>query len=555
MSKEQLTISPDDTMTPGERRHFFIHGIETDLENSIVEGSIENIVEGGFYGKSIILNSQSDVYPDFVVKTTEPGSPTKKIGRMANWDGKPFPPQYLEVAAQLDHLSSRITHLAIPEATNGRVISPNSYGYTDLGNLGYAQVLERMRGRGARFDTESNENGKLKAHRKLIWAKGAQMGLESTAQIHPDNPFGKPNVWLSEDGRVIWLDTLPAIPHKEWVFPYYWPPSNVFKFDFHRDVRDRFNSSDPTFNKIHTDQFRKFLDENQIVTSKEEEIRFLLDVYDDRLAVYDEETSQDTRNLIIKDSLKRGLIDRTQASELLNSDAKYTFFVANQYLTPIKQIATDTLTDSRLTRPFFNPETRREIKQFFRDPNFRRKKIMDTTFLRGLNQAYANGLITEREWSESWNLFNDNPENENLINAYISLQTAYVVSAITINILEGSSYISAFFSENPPARLTAGFFLARVAPFIVRPVLTEIIARKYDQNFRNAALYSMIPSAGNVLPIPVDIRKRYGEQSELIWHVTKRWTVASLSSLMKKWGGWNTDHEEQLWKTLKAGRW
>ena len=42
---------------------------------------------------------------------------------------------------------------------------------------------------------------------------------------------------------------------------------------------------------------------------------------------------------------------------------------------------------------------------------------------------------------------------------------------------------------------------------------------------------------------------------ELVRHYLKRGLIASLSKLLRPWGGWNSDLEEKLWNALKAEKW
>ena len=68
-------------------------------------------------------------------------------------------------------------------------------------------------------------------------------------------------------------------------------------------------------------------------------------------------------------------------------------------------------------------------------------------------------------------------------------------------------------------------------------------------------MVSAIPKLGGYLAVPADMAKRLGNRSEMIWHYTKRGVIASLSKIMRPWGGWNSDLEEKLWQNLGVEKW
>lgn len=564
MSKERLKINKEIEIVPGNRHHSLVYSFPTPDLPEVYRGRVESVREGGFYGQALVLDSLAARHGDYVIKTTEPKNATVRGGRMINWNLAPFPPQYLESAAQLDHLSTRIINRVMPEVTKGFVTSPDSYGYADMGNLGYAQVLERMHGRGAKFNTNEKENAKLRKYRKLIWNLGVDMGIESAAQVHWEdrklnNPFGKPNIWLAEDGGAIWLDTLPAIQHKEWVWPYYWPLTNVFHFPFHRNVREKFDTEGPTFNRLHSDKFRAYLNENPISRPVREELEYYLRTYDRVWKTYQGQIVRDTKDLIIEDALKRGQITKSRAASLKKSNIEYGIFFTKRFIEPLYSALAGSIKDTIPARLISDNDFQADIMKFFRDPGFRRKRIFENTVLKGMEEAYLLDLVSKKELDEAWDMVSHPmatpTESRKLMTTYIFLQSYYVVTGQLINAVSIPTILSFPLAENPSARLATGLFIDIVVPPVVRAASTAMVAAATNQNLNTAIKVSAIPKAGGNLAIPADLAKRLGNRSEKIWHYTKRLIVASLSKTLRKWGGWNTDHEAELWDKLRAEKW
>lgn len=156
---ERLNVNSSE-IKKGSQCAFLINNVgRSDL---VYRGKVEDIKGGGFYGKALI-------FPDFVVKTTEPDSwhlLWRRANRLVSHRSTLFPPQAVETDAQLDHISSKLIHLAITSLTSGYITAPDSYGYTDLNSIGFSQVIERMHGRGARFDSGGRENLEFKIARQ-----------------------------------------------------------------------------------------------------------------------------------------------------------------------------------------------------------------------------------------------------------------------------------------------------------------------------------------------------------------------------------------------------
>lgn len=212
---------------------------------------VRTIADGGFYGPVIIPEGEN-----FVTKTTQPAD-FPYLLRLMNWGFKTFPSQVNETAAKMDHLAARLIHQTIPPVTQGQFYAPDSFGYTQIEGRGFSQLIEMIRGRPARFDLD--EYPYFKAAQKTLKETGFRLGFEQAAQVHEDNPFGLANVWWDLDRSCfVWLDTLPAMPHK--------PVMGFIPFKFHEDTRRRFYEEDRgtyTFNTIHTDLTRAEVERNR----------------------------------------------------------------------------------------------------------------------------------------------------------------------------------------------------------------------------------------------------------------------------------------------------
>lgn len=531
-------------ITIGSTISFDLRGVNGgELQNA--HGVVEDIRGGGFYGKALL-------FQDFVVKTTEPDPwhlLWRRINRLASHGSIIFPSQVSETAARLDSLSTQIIHKTIPYLTEGRVVSPNAFGYTELESLGFAQVVERMSGRGANFNVGSGEKVKFKEIREKIWGLGIVLGLEQAAQVHPNNPFGKPNLWTTDGENFIWLDTLPAIPHTGFVLP-------AFNFGFHRDVREKIGNGDLTFNRIHTDRFRSAVraKAGQFPPNVLDELDLYSTQYDEAWKDNTQELS-DEKKLLIDFAVRNGVINSSQAERILNSSVEYFAFVAKMIIDPAVRAFVEFAEETSVGRIFSDEQFRQDITRFISDPQFRADKIIKNTTLRGVENAYQLGLISSEEYEESWRIFQTKNHSNKLAKTYLFLQSYYLITGAIINSISIPVIASSVIAENPIARLSLGLFIDLVVPSVVRAASTAVVGLATQQDLKAAIIASSIPKAGSYIGVPADVAHKFGGQSELIWHYTKRGIIASLSKILRPWGGWNSDLEERLWDKLRVEKW
>lgn len=519
----------------------------SEIGNSISEyhGTVEDIRGGGFYGKALL-------FPDLVVKTTQPDPWHlfwRRVNRLASHGSVIFPSQVSEAAAKLDFLSTKIIHKTIPHLTKGLVTSPDSLGFTELESLGYAQVLERMHGRGARFDVALEENTRFKNVRHMIWNLGVALGLEHSAQVHPKNPFGKPNLWTTDGERFIWLDTLPAIPHTGFVFPF-------FYFDFHKDVNQKIGMGHPTFNRIHTDRFRSTIhtEPKLIPTSTLDELDHYLCQYDHAWEIMTQESNDDRKSLI-NFAIKNGVISQNEGERISNSDVEYCAFITKMVVSPAINAFIEFTQNTPIGKTFYDERFRRNTIRYITNPQFRRDALVKNGVLKGIEHAYQLGLISEEEYEESWNILRTNIHGDRLTNTYLFLQSYYLITGALINSISIPIVASSIIAENPMARLSLGLFIDLVIPSVVRAASTATIGLITHQDLSAATIASSIPKLGSYIGVPADIAHKFGKESELIWHYTKRELIASLSKVLRPWGGWNSDLEAILWERLRMEKW
>jgi hypothetical protein len=483
------------------------------INTSRFRAKIQDIRGGGFYGKTLI-------FKDSVIKTAQP-DPWHEFWRQLNWD-MPFPPQAYETAAILDHLSTTIINKTMPLRD---VVTPRSYGYAKLGKLGFAQSLERMRGSIPQFN-KKGENETVERTRRWIWELGKEMGIESAAQVHPNNPFGKPNIWIGENGETIWLDVLPAIEHTYYVKP-------LFRFDFHKDVRAFLGSKKypTTFNRIHTDKMRHYLFHNRKLYSPSniDEARWYLDQYDQYYLDY---------------------------GHLMNADKQTQLELASVQVPPLKRIARNAVAEFIENMPgtklFFNREARQNAVRFILDGEYRTEKMVEETFLRGAKAAYKNGLISYDKLEEF--LYRS---KEGDLKVYAQLEVFYFMMARACDILAAATASSAIFIPDPALKAealktAAGIFF--ILPLVLKPVSAAVVQTMTKTDMRFAILTSWLPTFGTYASVPAQAAISTSKNDEL-WHYTERWLVSVISKLTNPAaGGMGTDAERALWEKFEKMR-
>lgn len=496
------------------------------------EEKVEGFAGGGFFGSIILL-------PEKVIKTAQP-DPFHDFLREINWP-IPFPSRSNETAARLDYLSGKICHLIVSEVTHHEIITPQALGYTHLSpNIGYGQVLERMWQRGPTFADGGAENARIKAARQQVWAIGKKFGLEQAAQVHLENPFGKPNMKLStnEDDQMIWLDTLPAFRHTEYVRPF-------FRFPFHAAVRQAMGVSEVTYNRIHTKKVRAVLEAEPRLfkPAVKKNLEEMLDEYDRLYEEYSEWSKQPLKKLWAEDALNRGLLTSEAADSVANSEWAYRMF----RLTQLTGLGTHALLHVIENSPvgfLWDKELPEKIKKFVKDPVYRNEQILERSVLWGMKQAVEDGSVTQEELRTALEFV---PEEE--LRTYLALQLWYVLySRISdVLILPVTAVAAAAFPPAEAAALVSAFAL--FGPGIVRSISTLMTQQMTKVELKKAALLSLIPSVGGYTAIGFQLKDAYGDQAEKITHHTLRALVATLTQL-RPGGGWGSDLEEEVWTAV-----
>lgn len=513
--------NPYKTYSPGDNLSFLLNTVRSDgsvfsSENNVI---VRNLYGGGFFGEVIFPHNEQ-----YVIKTPLP-DPWHHLWRMVNWHFKEFPAQSDELAARLEHLSTRLIHLVIPALSNDKFMVPNSYGYTKL-KTGFAQVVERMSGRGPRYDLSEDEFVSFRQAQQELLDLGTRLGLEQIGQIHPDNPYAMANLWYDDKRKNwIWLDTIPAIPHNGWIWP-------AFYFKFHKDVRKRMGERQTTFNRIHTDIFRNEIEQYRDLFTQEnyEQITKYLEIYDRTYISYEGQRSNR------REFGSAGYAAKEVVSELLTKNLFYKL----------------------IADPNFRSEKIENIRTFKRDKQYRADYFNRHFILRGIEKAYKEGVISEKEWVDAWTVIDSfqsqNSENQNLIITLLGLQFYYLITSRIFNTVEVATYLTALFSEDKLPRWAAGFFIGWVLPCLVRALSTHIVGMATNSDLSVARKISALPKVGGILAPTAqalyELRK-IGSKSDDIWHFTIRNFIAAISAVSPS-GGWNTELEGRLWKAIGA---
>lgn len=506
--------------SPGQTLAFTQHFLNPNgkVNSGEREIKIAAIKGGGFFGRVLIPDGE-----EFVIKTSVP-DPWHDLWRRVNWGFRDFPSQVDETQAKLDQLASNLIADTLPIVTDGKFIAPHSLGYTKLPN-GYAQVIERMYGRPPKYDVLPNEFTEFRQAQKELREIGFELGLEQAAQIHEDNPFGMANLWKDpENNRWIWLDTLPAIPHKGLVWPF-------FNFRFHKDVRNWFYPNQPdtpvTFNRIHLD-------------------RLMSKVVDQRKRFEDQDYNDILANIETYDQLIR--VHTPDKSVNLAGTAKALAQSCIDGIEKLVSVPINTV-DSAL--------------RVIISPAYRRSLVLD-----GVEKANDMGLITDKELKEANSVMDNHLENSHKSPAIMAgLYAYYQGLGLVLKPLELFSYASLVGVEGAEkfkelgfayladpdgglekmASCTLAFVSFRAAGSIIRPLTTKLVGHISGVEVGVATPLSVIPLIGDHLAVPAQIASSARGENEKIWHYTVRNLVAKASSIFPD-GGWGSEREGRWWK-------
>lgn len=516
---EQYRKNPYKEYLPGDNLAFTLKTLRPDgsIEETEKEITIAEVKGGGFFGRVLIPEEES-----FVIKTSLPG-PWHHFWRVINWDFGDLPARESERQIQLEHLSGRIIHETLPVITDGKFKAPGSLGYTTLAT-GNALILEKMHGRVARFDTKDDEPKKFVDTQHALTKFGFAFGLEHAGQVHPDNPFGRTNVWYDPvDNTFIWLDNNAAMPHTGFVWP-------GFYFSFHDDVRKRFYGKNfpnhpPTFNTIHTARFFAELYNNRSKFPPEvfEEVKGDLRLY---------------RKLWEQAQTEPVVIDRKRAVEAL--------------VNTTREIFTENVVYNLLSNTDYRREKLETIVRLIKDPDSRTLFYNENFVLRGIESARKDGIITEKEWMQAWKAveeYEGDPKRKWVLSG---LQAYYLIVKGTFDAYELGMYATAPFSENPLLQTLFALVSARLAPPVARVAGTLVFQKATGVDLKTAAYVSatpVIPFVGTVFPIPAQVAVTEGQIGEGIWHSTVRDAVTTASKFHPA-GGRGSKLEHDIWKRV-----
>ncbi|MEK7616522.1 MAG: hypothetical protein AAB414_00515 [Patescibacteria group bacterium] len=525
---ERAERNPYKQFSPGQSLDFTLHTLNPDRSICLEEKRVElsSVKSGGFFGRVLIPEGQ-----DFVIKTSVP-DPWHDFWRRANWGFREFPSQVSETQAKLDFLATNLIADVLPTITNDRFYAPHSLGYTKLSN-GYAQVIERVNGRGPRFDTADNEYESFRQAQPVLTSTGLNLGLEHTAQIHTDNPFGMANLWFDEgNNQWIWLDTLPAIPHKGWIWP-------LFYFRFHKDVRHWFypETDAMTFNRVHSDMFLQEI-QNSRYLFDENVYQQVLDSLNLYQVLWEERRHQSKtpRNFgaLGLAALESGKILPTTILDIgrtLKTTVR-AIFDAN-----LRRILVNDLvlagTKKALEEGVISNEEYQEAKLAVEDPNPRtisKRTLPVLTGVYGYYQGSSIFLLKPTELASYAYLF-----GSGLADRLVELDLTPLLSQ------ENVSEKLAIFGST--------FLAFRVIGGLNTYIGTKVLGRLSSMDLDTAAKISVIPIIGSHLAIPAQIGVTATSGSDLIWHYSVRYLVAKISSIFPP-GGWGTQYEGILWRWL-----
>src|SRR3989344_101510 len=460
--------------------------------------TIGRVHSGGFFGQVI-----EPVDEDFILKTPTP-DPLHHFLRAVNLGHALFPAQINENKAQIEHLGARLIHDVLSPLTQGKSCSPNSLGYTLL-NTGFAQVLEKMQGRGLRYDLgHGGEFKRFKGAQAELAGIAYRLGLEQVGQIHPDNPFAMSNLWWDErNNRWIWLDVNPAFRHTGRVWPF-------FNYKFQEEIRQYFKSESPTFNRIHTQDFRRVVERHRQRFPDELYIRIMsdLDLYDQLWEAKSSQEAGPRRNRAVTlNALSHVLIDAVPG---------------------IKNIAVGALIDP--------------VKIIF-SPEFRTQNVTG-----GLEEARSRLLISEDEYNTAiGGLTDDLSEDERRRRDIIlkGLPKYYAATGQLLNLAEAAFYAKGVLGDDLASDFLTGFFVGWVLPCIFRFASTKAIGSITKNDLNIAAMLSALPKGLYTYAIVAQYALEPSRGSETIRHYFLRKIIAGMSE--KLGGGWGSEQEAKLW--------
>lgn len=451
---------------------------------------IEETHSEGFYGKVLIIKDEP-----IVIKSTQPGDAWHDYWRWANWDYMPFPPQVNELDAQLHHLATKIIHKVIPVISGGKFYAPDSEGYTKL-STGFAQIVEKVGGRPVDLRKKGDYEAFKEAQREL-YELASDLGFEQAGQIHPKNPFGLANIRFDEENnQFIWLDTLPAIPHRTFVKPF-------FHYEFHEDIKRKFKSKKSTFDKVHTAELMdQILNKSNLFTAKQlEDLRREIRLY---VELREQKENQEPPTPDIK------------SAERAWKEVERNLMMDALHFVP------DRLTDFG------------KIKD---------KEFRDGIILSGIEEARKRKLITEEEFTEAVQRYKSDPRYE----VWGKLFAFYFVSSTVLNLAELASPLTLLFLEDKALAASLIIFMGEVFPSILRPLAAAITQAVTKVDLKTAAAVSVIPKAGGYLAIPAQIAATEGGKSNLILDFKLREVIAKLSKIDPA-GGYGSETEAKIWK-------
>lgn len=492
----------------------------TEHDDEIV---LEKVCPGGFFGTALFPCDR-----DYIIKTSMP-SYFRFFLRAQNWEHRPFPPQHSELAAQRTVIASQLIARILPIATRGKCKAPMVYGYSKLPD-GFGYVIEKVSGRGPVFTNGNADYMQFKQMQQELTNVAFALGLEHVGQIHPDNPFGLPNIWWSDETNTfIWLDTIPAIPHRKRVWP-------GIHYRFHDSIKQEFQK-EITFDTIHTDRFKAYIADHKDL--------FTNDEYEDLLSTV---------------SLYEQVLESEQQALCETVDKKPAYVA-------LARAGKKAVTHSKAVKVITDSEYRRTTAQnmglFITNGEYRIRTVNQVLF-RGAIKARERGYIDDTEWDKIEALLGSKTlaalviyyrSAGALADAVLTASGAYlVVNALKTSInTNGELFdISNFLQQTEhisKEELFATMLLWTFLPPILRVigiVGTEVLTHTKLNEAKKFASIPLIPFVGYYA-----LLRQYAGDSPISAHYFLRNILVTFSRLSPS-GGWGSDLEAKLW--AKFGR-